>query len=342
MLNEAIEYPLEGEDTLETFLIGGALFLLSPFVVPSILIGGYSVAVVRTVLDGGSEPPAFDDLEGYLRDGLYVLAISLVYALPGLVLAGIGLGVFVLVSVVGAVNGGVAGVVVLALMGVGTIVGFAYTLAVAYLLPAAIVNFARTGELGAAWDVDALRTIATDGEFAKAWLLAALLLLVTNSVGGMLAPVLVGFVVLFYGQVAAMYLYATGAGNALDVSPEPPAPPTSPDEDATGDSIDDGASSESTSSGDAPDGADSGGEPGTDDDGGVSEGATHDGDGDEEGDGRSLVDVDGVGPATAESLRDGGFETVADLRAATRDDLTDVDGIGPAKADQIKRDVEDT
>lgn len=348
MLGDAIEYPFEGEETLETFLLGGALYLLSPFVLPGILLGGYSVAVARAVLEGRPHPPSFGERERYFRDGLSVLAITIVYTLPGLVIAGIVVFVYVLALLFG-VDGGLP---VVLPMGIGTVVGFAYSLAVAYLLPAAVVNYARADELGAAWDFDTLRTIVTDGEFATAWVLATLVWLVASSVGGALSVFIVGFVVLFYGQVAATYLYASGTMAALDVSPEPPTPPTSSGDSGSGatDAGDASTPSRSASAGTATDEAGSWEEDGTADDasetsGGTTDdvanqtsGGTSDDDSGERTD-RALEDVDGVGPATAESLRETGYETAVDLEDATREDLADVDGIGPAKADQIKRDV---
>jgi NAD(P)-dependent dehydrogenase (short-subunit alcohol dehydrogenase family)/predicted flap endonuclease-1-like 5' DNA nuclease len=53
----------------------------------------------------------------------------------------------------------------------------------------------------------------------------------------------------------------------------------------------------------------------------------------------ALTDISGVGPAKADALRDAGFETVADVRAATTEDLTAADGVGPALAGRIKTDV---
>jgi large subunit ribosomal protein L32e len=54
---------------------------------------------------------------------------------------------------------------------------------------------------------------------------------------------------------------------------------------------------------------------------------------------RDLEDISGVGSSKADSLREAGFETVADLRAASQEDLADVEGIGNALAARIKADV---
>lgn len=53
----------------------------------------------------------------------------------------------------------------------------------------------------------------------------------------------------------------------------------------------------------------------------------------------SLEDISGVGPSKAEALRDAGYETVEDVKAASQAELADVEGIGNALAARIKADV---
>jgi len=48
-----------------------------------------------------------------------------------------------------------------------------------------------------------------------------------------------------------------------------------------------------------------------------------------------LTEIDGVGDAIAEQLRDAGFETVADVEGATVDELADVHMLGEASAKAI-------
>lgn len=55
----------------------------------------------------------------------------------------------------------------------------------------------------------------------------------------------------------------------------------------------------------------------------------------------ALEDISGVGASKADALRDAGYETVADVAAATRDELADVEGIGNALAARIKADVDE-
>ncbi|MDL5362531.1 50S ribosomal protein L32e [Halalkalicoccus sp. NIPERK01] len=52
-----------------------------------------------------------------------------------------------------------------------------------------------------------------------------------------------------------------------------------------------------------------------------------------------LTDISGVGETKADALREAGFESVEDVKAASQDDLADVEGIGNALAARIKADV---
>ncbi|MDY6765545.1 MAG: twin-arginine translocase subunit TatC, partial [Halobacteria archaeon] len=54
---------------------------------------------------------------------------------------------------------------------------------------------------------------------------------------------------------------------------------------------------------------------------------------------RSITDIDGIGERRAEALREAGFETVADIRRVTQDELTEVKGIGEVLAAKIKKEV---
>ncbi|MCG1003948.1 MULTISPECIES: 50S ribosomal protein L32e [Halobacterium] len=53
----------------------------------------------------------------------------------------------------------------------------------------------------------------------------------------------------------------------------------------------------------------------------------------------TLEDISGVGPSKAEALREAGYESVEDMRAASQSELADVSGIGNALAARIKADV---
>ena len=55
----------------------------------------------------------------------------------------------------------------------------------------------------------------------------------------------------------------------------------------------------------------------------------------EEDTAESLTDLEGVGEATADKLRDAGFESAADVHAADTDELADVDGVSESLANEL-------
>jgi len=54
---------------------------------------------------------------------------------------------------------------------------------------------------------------------------------------------------------------------------------------------------------------------------------------------QDLEDISGVGAAKADALREAGYDSVADVKGASQDELAEVDGIGNALAARIKADV---
>ncbi|AZH26259.1 50S ribosomal protein L32e [Haloplanus aerogenes] len=54
---------------------------------------------------------------------------------------------------------------------------------------------------------------------------------------------------------------------------------------------------------------------------------------------QEIEDIGGVGPSKAEALREAGYESIEDLKAASQSELADIDGIGNALAARIKADV---
>lgn len=241
MLGDALEYPTRGEDAPTTVLVGGLLPLFAVLIgvvglvlsvllvglvllplaaVPGIVLLGYYVAVLRAVGDGEGNPPRFRGWRRLLLDGLRHLAITVVYAVPLVLLLGLFLGV---VAAGGAASSDAAEVAVsLAAVVVGGL-AVCYLLAFAYVRPLAIANFAREGRLRAAFDLETLRSAGLSRTYALAWLLAVPVWFVGGALEGTLSFVLVGFFVGFYADVVRYYLYARGLRTALggaDPTPE--------------------------------------------------------------------------------------------------------------------------
>lgn len=238
MLTDAIRYPLRGRDAAGTVFIGGFLHLFGwglvagsvglvhvfattvadlavvslvlPLVAaPWLPVLGHGVAVLRATIDGAAEPPRFEDWERLAVDGLRATVVVAAYALP---LAALGLPAALVAGAEHVGEGTVPGVdLPLAL---GTAAG-GYGLVASYALPLSLCSMAHGGRFGAAFDRDRLLAAAGRPEYAAAWLLALVALLVGNNVAGGLTVVLVGFFGLFYLQVLALRLYGVGYARAM-------------------------------------------------------------------------------------------------------------------------------
>lgn len=233
MLGDALEYPVRGEDAPTTILVGGLLPLLALLVavvglvlavvvvglavlplavVPGIVLLGYYVAVLRAVGSGEPDPPRFRNWRRLFLDGLRHLAISVVYAIPLVVLVGLFLAV---VAAGGEVAGDAAEIgVTLAAVVTGGLAA-CYLLAFAYVRPLALANFARESRMGAAFELETIRAAGLSKAYALAWLLAALVWFVGATLEGTLSIVLVGFFVGFYADVVRYHLYGRGLRAAL-------------------------------------------------------------------------------------------------------------------------------
>lgn len=208
MLTEALEYPRSRDDWLKTVLIGGVLGLFTWLLVPAILLAGYVVRVLRGSMRGDETPPAFDDWGDLFGDGLRAAVIAFVYGVVPAVVLGLMavLGGFVAAGG-GDVGFGIASLIFL----VGGLLALVLGLVAAYVIPAAVANFAETGRMGAGFSWSTLRPVLFSGTYATAWATAFAIVLVAGLVTGVLNVVpLLGFVVGafvgFYAAVSAYYV----------------------------------------------------------------------------------------------------------------------------------------
>lgn len=217
MLEEAIRYPWKGEDNVETIAIGGILSLLGFLIVPVFPVYGYAVRVIRDVSAGADEyPPVFEDWEELFVDGLKAVVVALVYSLVPLAMFAVAaVAWFVPVTASAAADGPGALGAVGFLVGVAvTFAAVAASLALVYLVPAAVAAFARTGRLGAAFSASDLRAIGGSKPYATGWLVAVAVTLLASVAASALSMTGVGALLVpfvsFYGTVAAAYAIGEG------------------------------------------------------------------------------------------------------------------------------------
>lgn len=196
-VESAIRYPAESEDVLKTVLIGGLLTLFGFLVVPLFVLAGYLVRVLDRTAAGDEMPPVFDDFGEMTVTGIKATAIAVVYGILPLFVGGVA----VLVGIVGLGTGdGVLGGLGLLGILVGGVAWFVLALVVAYLLPAAVANFARTRSIGSGFDLGTLKPIWRSRSYLLAWVTMVVVFLV----GGVIAAVL--NVVPVLGTVASVFV----------------------------------------------------------------------------------------------------------------------------------------
>lgn len=220
-VSDGAKYLSRSDDWIRTVLIGGVLSLLGFLIVPSILVVGYAMRAIRAGV-ADAEPPVFDDWGDLFWDGLKGSVIGIVYGLvPAIVVFGItallGGGLFA------ADTAGVGVAVIL----LGTLVAIVVWLAAAYVVPAALANYATDEDrrLGSGFAFGDIWDVLTSGTYAVGWLAAVVLLVLASVVVGLLSIVpiigsIAGVFVWFYVAVGADFVIGRTWAEVHALAPE--------------------------------------------------------------------------------------------------------------------------
>lgn len=225
--NEWLKYPTKSDDWYVTVLIGGVLTVLGILIIPLFLVYGYVIRVMRSRMAREDELPEFDDWGTLLVDGVKAWVIGMVYLLIPLVVALVTVGGAIFSLATGTQTGTAVGLT--GLFG-GLLLSVALGVVFWYLAVASIVNFARTGSLSAAFDVETIKAVILNGNYAMGWLVGLVVLIVAGAIGGMLNAIpFIGFVIAafiyFYAQVVAALLWTDGFEASVDTVGLGDAPP---------------------------------------------------------------------------------------------------------------------
>ncbi|MFW6458865.1 MAG: DUF4013 domain-containing protein [Halodesulfurarchaeum sp.] len=207
MLEDGLSYPARG-DWIGRIIIGGVLGFAGFLVIPLFALGGYLFRVMEGTIEGKDVPPEFTDWGDLIVGGIGVAVVGVVYSFVPLLLWG-----FVTFTLIGAgdavggdAGGFVAGIGVLSMLLLIPVLVIVY-----FLVPAAIGNYARTGELKSAFDFGAILEVVTTGDYVLAVVLPIVVAILLQAVGFVLALTLVGVVLIpfvqFYGQVAVFRMF---------------------------------------------------------------------------------------------------------------------------------------
>lgn len=212
MLSDALYYPSRSDDALMTVLIGGVLSILSFLLIPILFVFGYFLRVLEHTVDGDDEPPVFDDWGELGMNGLLAFVVTVLYYLVPTV-------AFFVLGGASALTG--SGDLAAAGVAIAVLVSGVLFVALTYVYPAAITNFARTGSIGDAFAFGDISAVVLSSDYLAAWVVGFIIFVGGFVVIGVLSiiPILgtiVGVFVNFYIQVAAYRVFGQAFRRAAE------------------------------------------------------------------------------------------------------------------------------
>lgn len=198
---KSFTYMFDDDSWLSKLLIGSIVSIVP---ILNIAWFGYGIGIMRNMARGLEKPlPSWDNLGEKFKDGLMLLLAILVYALPALIVLGIG----------GIATAALDNDTALALVWV--VVGCCasiYLLAFSFLVPALMIHYSRTNSFRSLFQVSEVFKLATRniGDYLLAWVTGML----ANTVFSMISPMLVLLcffpVLLGFAWVTCVSYYAYG------------------------------------------------------------------------------------------------------------------------------------
>ena len=208
-IGKAFTFVFDDKDWMIKVLIGIGIvavglvlsWLIIPAILAALLLSGYALEITRRVIRGDVEVlPAWEDWGQLLLDGLQVAVISLVYALPMIILSACVGAPLQWLSEGNNVVSGLFG------FGVGC-VNFLWTVFLSLVLPAAIARFAAEGELAAAFQFGDVLALVRDN--LTTYLITAVMVWATGIMAflGLLFCIIGIFFTVVYAQLVNGHLY---------------------------------------------------------------------------------------------------------------------------------------
>lgn len=203
-LEGALSFPFNDENWLVTLLIGGALTFFGWLVFPLFILSGYFLNVGRESMDGAETAPAFNDWGTLFIDGLKMTVVIIIYQIVPLVVFAVLL--LVSTALIGTGNETVAGLGLFGLL--IAVAGYMlFSLVFGYVGLAGVMNLAREDSIGAAFDVERLKTAVSSKEWAIAWVYAFIAQFVVNVILGIIGAIpIIGLVVLLIAPFTTVYI----------------------------------------------------------------------------------------------------------------------------------------
>lgn len=145
-IGRGIAYIFEDNDWIKKVAIGGLISLVPIF---NFATYGYYLQVLRQIMAGNELPlPEWDELGEKWMNGLVLMLIMFVWALPAVILMGFSIVPLLLAALSGQGDNQTAGFAALGGMMIFMALGGIYLLLMAFVSPAIVLNYAREGGFG--------------------------------------------------------------------------------------------------------------------------------------------------------------------------------------------------
>jgi ABC-type sugar transport system permease subunit len=223
-IGKSFTFVFEDENWITKLLLAAAILLLGilfswllliPLVLALALLGGYSAEITRQVIGGElNKLPEWDDWGKLIADGLKVVVIGIVYALPIIV---IGLCLGLPIAILAENSQGVASLFSMLL----SCLGLLWAIVMSLALPAAIAFWVANDDLSAAFRFGDVIGLVRDN-FAT-YLITFLMSWVANFIGELGSIVCgVGWLVTVpYALMVTGHLYGQAYSEAMGQAAQP-------------------------------------------------------------------------------------------------------------------------
>lgn len=230
-IGRGITYVFEDNGWVKKVAIGGLISLVP---ILNFAAYGYYLQLMRQIMAGSELPlPEWDELGEKWVNGLVLMLIMFVWALPALILMGFSIIPLLLAAISGQGDSQAAGFAALGGMAIFMALGGIYLLLVAFVSPAVFLNFAREGGFGSGFRFGQIFSYIT-ANLGGYIMLLAVMFGVSVAVGivgsilsaipllGQIALIFLGFfTTLIYVHYLAQYYRANIAAPVAEpVSPE--------------------------------------------------------------------------------------------------------------------------
>jgi len=203
---KAFGFVFEDKNWVTKVLIGGLLYLAGFLVIPLFFVEGYLIELTQRAMKGDMSLPEWDNWGDKLKKGFSVSVALFIYILPGILLILIPI---ILAIILGGASGdsdaagGIVAVVMLLFYGLY----FLYILFFYFLMPAIIVQYARTESISQTLRVGEIFAIVKNNFVQVLILVAFVFLAGFISQIGIIALLIGVFFTTFYSQLMLHNLF---------------------------------------------------------------------------------------------------------------------------------------